>query len=255
MSAVLQIKNLSVSYKTKKILNSISLDINKGEILVIVGESGSGKSTLLRTLNGSISSDLTINENSSIKYLGNEILKVKKRNNKIFGTVYQNVSSVFDPRCTIKRQFEEMILSNNKCDKNKCYLLEKSLLQYMNVKNVNQVLNSYPFQLSGGQKQRVYLSMVMSRNPAVLLADEPTSALDVLTQNQIIDLLKKLNMEQGMTIVLVTHNIALACYIADKIAVMKDGVIVDLNRTEELLKNQQSEYTKKLFHIASAMEK
>ena len=153
-----------------------------------------------------------------------------------------------DPIKTIEKQFLEYILEHNNISKKEAIELAKEYLLKLNLNDVDRVLKSYPFELSGGMKQRVAIAMAMAQSPRLLLADEPTSALDVTVQAQVIQELKRIRETFKTAIILVTHNMGVASYVSDKIAVMKDGEIIEFGDKEQIIKNPQNEYTKSLLN-------
>ena len=177
------------------------------------------------------------NEKEIQKILGKEI-----------GIIFQDAGGTMNPIKTIEKQFLEYILTHNKISKKEAIKIIKENLLKVNLNDVERVMKSYPFELSGGMKQRVAIAMILSQKPKLILADEPTSALDVTVQSQIIKELKRINKEYGVSILLVTHNIGVASYISDRIAVMKNGEIVEFDSKENVIKNSKSEYTKKLLN-------
>ena len=153
-----------------------------------------------------------------------------------------------DPIKTIEKQFIEYILEHNNISKKEAIELAKEYLLKLNLTDVDRGLKSYPFELSGGMKQRVAIAMAMAQSPRLLLADEPTSALDVTVQAQVIQELKRIRETFKTAIILVTHNMGVAAYISDKIAVMKSGEIIEFGDKEQIIKNPQNEYTKSLLN-------
>ena len=153
-----------------------------------------------------------------------------------------------DPIKTIEKQFIEYILEHNNISKKEAIDLAKEYLLKLSLTDVDRILKSYPFELSGGMKQRVAIAMSMAQSPRLLLADEPTSALDVTVQAQVIQELKKIRENFNTAIILVTHNMGVASYISDKIAVMKDGELIEFGDKEQIINNPQKEYTKLLLN-------
>ena len=162
--------------------------------------------------------------------------------------IFQNPNSTMDPIKTIEKQFLEYILEHNNISKKEAIELAKEYLLKLNLTDVDRVLKSYPFELSGGMKQRVAIAMAMAQSPRLLLADEPTSALDVTVQAQVIKELKRIRENFKTAIILVTHNMGVASYISDKIAVMKNGEIIEFGDKEQIIKKPQKEYTKSLLN-------
>ena len=253
MKPLLEIKNLNINYKNSiKAVKNVSLTLEDNQIISIVGESGSGKSTLIRAILKLLPMSGEI-ESGNIFFLEKDILNLNKNElNKLrgkdIGMIFQDPNSTMDPIKTIEKQFIEYILEHNNISKKEAIDLAKKYLLKLNLIDVERVLKSYPFELSGGMKQRVSIAMAMAQNPKLLLADEPTSALDVTIQAQVINELKKIRENFKTSIILVTHNMGVAAYISDKIAVMRNGEIVEFGEREQIIKNPQHDYTKSLLN-------
>ena len=250
MKPLLEIKNLDVVYTKNKIIENLNFNINENEIISIVGESGSGKSTLIRAILNIISNGGFISK-GEILFLGENISllnekKIQKIRGKEIGIIFQDAGATMNPIKTVEKQFLEYILTHNKISKKEAIEIIKENLLKVNLNDVERVMKSYPFELSGGMKQRVAIAMILSQKPKLILADEPTSALDVTVQAQIIEELKRINKEYGVSILLVTHNIGVAAYISNRIAVMKNGKIIEFDSKENIIKDTKQNYTKKL---------
>ena len=237
MKPLLEIKNLNINYKNSiKAVKDVNFTLEDNQIISIVGESGSGKSTLIRAILKLLPMGGEI-ESGNIFFLGKDI-----------GMIFQDPNSTMDPIKTIEKQFIEYILEHNDMPKKEAIELAKEYLLKLNLTDVDRVLKSYPFELSGGMKQRVAIAMAMAQSPRLLLADEPTSALDVTVQAQVIKELKRIREDFKTAIILVTHNMGVASYISDKIAVMKNGEIIEFGDKEQIIKKPQKEYTKSLLN-------
>jgi dipeptide/oligopeptide/nickel (ni2+) ABC superfamily ATP binding cassette transporter ABC protein len=253
MKPLLEIKNLNINYKNSiKAVKNVSLTLEDNQIISIVGESGSGKSTLIRAILKLLPMGGEI-ESGNIFFLEKDILNLNKNElNKLrgkdIGMIFQDPNSTMDPIKTIEKQFIEYILEHNNISKKEAIDLAKKYLLKLNLIDVERVLKSYPFELSGGMKQRVSIAMAMAQNPKLLLVDEPTSALDVTIQAQVINELKKIRENFKTSIILVTHNMGVAAYISDKIAVMRNGEIVEFGDRDQIIKNPQHDYTKSLLN-------
>ena len=253
MKPLLEIKNLNINYKNSiKAVKNVSLTLEDNQIISIVGESGSGKSTLIRAILKLLPTGGEI-ESGNIFFLEKDILTLnKKQLNKLrgkdIGMIFQDPNSTMDPIKTIEKQFIEYILEHNNISKKEAINLAKEYLLKLSLTDVDRILKSYPFELSGGMKQRVAIAMSMAQSPRLLLADEPTSALDVTVQAQVIQELKKIRENFKTSIILVTHNMGVASYISDKIAVMKDGELIEFGDKKQIINNPQKEYTKSLLN-------
>jgi peptide/nickel transport system ATP-binding protein len=225
----------------KKVLNNISLDIYKGETLAVVGESGSGKTTL----GMSILQTTTITK-GSISYAGKTFdLKNhngRKKFRKYFQLVFQDPYSSLNPRITIGSQIEEAIKNFDTTINAKERTNE--LLEMVGLEK--EVYNKYPHEFSGGQRQRICIARALAPNPEFLVLDEAVSALDVSVQSQVLNLLKKLQEDLGLTYFFITHDLNVARFIANRVLVIQNGQVVELQETEELFNKPQSAYTQQL---------
>ena len=256
---MLNINNITVQYgnKNPSIVN-LSMDMKPGERVSIVGESGSGKTTLIRSIMGLLPAGGKIT-NGDIVFNGKSLLSYSRDDwNKIRGTelsmIFQDCGAMINPIRKIGNQFIEYIRTHEKMSKEEASKKAINLLGQMMLSNPDNIMKSYPFQLSGGMRQRVGIAMVMTFNPKLLIADEPTSALDVTTQSQIIRNMLELREKFNTGIIMVTHNLAIAAYISDKIIVMKDGKIVEQGSRDNIINNPKDEYTKELLNSVSNWE-
>jgi peptide/nickel transport system ATP-binding protein len=228
-------------------VDGINFDLLDGESLGIVGESACGKSTLGSALMRSIQPPGRIVEGSII--LGNaDITKMRASefDNKVrwkkIAMVFQGAMNALDPVYTVESQLREILKEHHFQGK-----IEEKIAESLHQVGLDfSVAKRYPHELSGGMKQRVVISMALLLNPDVLIADEPTTALDMLVQSQIIGLLNKLRKEKGLTVIIITHDLALVSQIADKIAIMYAGQLVEVSSTRNLYKNPQHPYTQAL---------
>ena len=256
---LLEIKNLVTEFHTEegivKAVNDVSFTLNKGETIGIVGESGSGKSvTSLSTMRlipnppGRIAGgeilfhskdgvvDLTkISEKEMRNYRGNEI-----------AMIFQEPMTSLNPVYTCGDQVAEAIILHQKVNKKEARNLTIELFTQVELPRPGAIYDSYPHQISGGQKQRVMIAMAMSCNPSILIADEPTTALDVTVQKTILELMLKLQLEQDMGIMFITHDLGVIAELADKVVVMYKGKIVEQGNVMDIFTNPQHPYTKGL---------
>ena len=256
---MLEIKDLTIQYgENNTVVENFSLTMQKGEIISIVGESGSGKSTVLRSIIGGllgqgkiISGDIIFNGKSLLNLSNNEWRELR---GKVISMISQDCGATLNPIRKIGSQYIEYInahtnLNKTEADEKALFMLEKVRLP-----EVRNIMNSYPYELSGGMKQRVGIAMALTFEPELVLADEPTSALDVTTQAQIVKQMMELRDEFHTGIIIVTHNMGVAAYMADKIVVMQNGVVVDSGTREEVINNPKSDYTKKLLKAIPEMD-
>ena len=260
MSPLLQIKNLSIDFNTESgtvhALKNISLSVSKGEVVALVGESGSGKSitslSILQLLPSppttGISGEIFFSENG---VAANDLLKRDRhalqdiRGNKI-AMIFQEPMTSLNPVLTCGDQVMESLLQHKKISSGKAR--EKTIAWFKKVKlpDPEAVFNRYPHQLSGGQKQRVMIAMAMCCEPSLLICDEPTTALDVTVQKTILQLIKELQLQTGMGVIFITHDLGVVAEIADRAVVLYKGEIVEQNTVKEIFSRAQHPYTQAL---------
>ena len=249
---LLNIKDITVHYgkEQEASVKNFNLTLQPGEIIALVGESGSGKTTILRSILGLLPGKGTV-EQGDIFFQGNSLLSLDSKQWKdLRGTdismIFQDSGAMINPIRTIGDQFVEYIRMHKKVKKKEAWKRGTDMLTKMHLQDAGRVMKSYPFQLSGGMRQRVGIAMAMTFQPKILLADEPTSALDVTTQAQIVRQFMEIRDLYHTAIIMVTHNIAMAAYMADQLIVMRNGRITESGKKEDVIKNPKSEYTKNL---------
>ncbi|MEH7121149.1 ABC transporter ATP-binding protein [Neobacillus vireti] len=253
-NTMLKIHNLTTEFKTEMgnfpAVSGISLTINRGETLCIVGESGSGKTvgslSLMQLLpsSGKISS-------GEIWFEETNLLQLKKRDmsdvrGKSISMIFQDPMSALDPVFTCGSQIIEAIRSHEKNSRKGAFKKAKELLKQVGIPHPETVMGAFPHELSGGMCQRVMIAMALSCNPKLLIADEPTTALDVTVQAQILQLLKKIRKERNMSIMLITHDLGVVAEMADRVAVMYAGQIVEEGSVKAIFHQPKHPYTKGL---------
>ncbi|MCE5096446.1 ABC transporter ATP-binding protein [Staphylococcus devriesei] len=252
---LLEIKDLETSIKIGDswfpTINQISLKLKSNEILGIVGESGCGKSILNKSVIRLLPDKIAKVTNGNILFNGKNVIDMKEKEyqkirGKDIGMIFQEPMTALNPVFKIQNQLIEPIMLHLNKSKTEAKQLATKLLEYVGISRVNEILNSYPHQLSGGMRQRVMIAMAISCNPKLLIADEPTTAIDVTIQAQILDLLKKLQQENDMAIILVTHDLSVVSEFCDKVMVMYAGQIVEYGDIDQILNHPQHPYTKKL---------
>ncbi|WP_373417775.1 microcin C ABC transporter ATP-binding protein YejF [Vibrio sp. D420a] len=254
-NTVLTIENLSVGFGRKnaieQVTHNVSLSINKGETLALVGESGSGKSvtanSVLKLLPKGSSHYLT----GRVNFSGTDILSCSERQLRgirggRIGMIFQEPMVSLNPLHKVGKQLVETLAIHRGMRTNKAQVLAVEWLSKVGIRNPEQKINAYPHELSGGERQRVMIAMALINEPELLIADEPTTALDVSVQAQILDLLKDLQQELGMAMLFITHDLSIVRKIADRVAVMKDGELVEEGECVSLFSTPKHPYTKKL---------
>lgn len=257
---VLELKNVCITYQNeeKEAVRHVSFYVPEGKIVAIVGESGSGKSTLIRAvidllpIGGRISS-------GTISFLGrnmNEFTKEEKRKmrGEQISMIFQDAGTYLNPRRKIGSQYLEIIDAHLSLTKEEKKKMAVEMLHRLKLSDPERILRSYPFQLSGGMQQRVAIAMAMSMNPRLLVADEPTSALDVTIQAQVVQEMLNIRDKFGTAIVIVTHNMGVASKMADYIAVMQNGELVEFGTREEIIYEHKHPYTRKLLSVVPELE-
>lgn len=244
----LSIKNLCIAYDTPEnlVVKDFNMEVDAGSILAIVGESGSGKTSLIRAIMGILPPTGKVTQ-GEIYFDGIDLIKDKKyKKGKEISFVFQNSGAMLNPVMTIGKQFIEYIRVHEKMSKTEAKELTLQSLKKVKLEHGEHIMDCYPFQLSGGMQQRVGIAMAIAFHPKLILADEPTSALDVTTQLQILDLFQEINKTFGTSIVIVTHNLGAASYLADQCLVMYQGEVVEENKVEEVMTQPKHPYTQKL---------
>ena len=249
---MIEVKHLSKTYITKdnnvEALKDVSFKVENGEIYGIIGLSGAGKSTLIRCLNllEKPTSGEVLIDNENLQTLNENQLRLKR---KKIGMIFQSFnllmqSSIIDNVC-----FPMIISGVNKKQ------AKQKALEYLKIVGLEEKANSYPSQLSGGQKQRVAIARVLASNPEILLCDEATSALDPETTKSILKLIKEINQKYNITVVLITHEMAVIQEICNRCAVLENGVIAEENTVEELFRNPKTNAAKRLIFNATTQVK
>lgn len=247
---LIKIKDLYVEYKTNKgiiggtkiihAVNGVNLDIKKGEILAVAGESGCGKSTLARAV-----IRLEHSKSGEIDYNGENVIDMDKKELKAYRKtaqmVFQNPYSSLDPKMKIIDTLKEPLQINTDYTEEEICKIIKEKIEKVGLSE--DCLKLYPHEFSGGQRQRIAIARALVLNPEFILADEPVSALDVSIQAQIINLLKELKEDYSLTFMLITHDMSVIKYLADRVAIMYLGEIVEIGKTSEIFNDPKHPYT------------
>ena len=254
MSKLLEVNDLRTSFFIDagevKAVNGISFTLDRGKVLGIVGESGSGKSVTAYSIMQILASRGKI-VGGSIKLDGQELVgageKVMRtvRGNKV-SIIFQDPMTSLNPTYTIGRQLMEAILLHTGRNKKEAYDRAVEMLRLVNINEPEKRMKQYPYELSGGMRQRVMIAMALACEPDILIADEPTTALDVTIQAQILELMKDLQKELGMAIIMITHDLGVVAQMCDEVIVMYAGSICEQGTADEIFYNPKHEYTKGL---------
>ena len=267
MSNLLEVKNLEVSFHTYagevKAVRGVSFEAKAGECLAIVGESGSGKTVTSKAVLGLIATPPgDVKKTSEIIFDGQNIMNYSEKEWRAYrgkdaAMIFQDPMTSLNPTMKVGKQIEEMLKEHrkemSKADR-KTRAIE--LLSLVGISNPEARYDQYPHQLSGGMRQRVVIAIALACDPKVLIADEPTTALDVTIQAQILDLMRDLQKKIKTSIIIITHNLGVVANIADRVAVMYGGKLVETGDVEDIFHNPCHEYTKGLLRsIPKAHEK
>lgn len=252
--ALLEVKDLHTSFFTPagevKAVNGLSFNLDRRKVLGIVGESGSGKSVTAYSIMQILASTGKI-VSGSIKFDGQELVgageKVMKtiRGNKI-SIIFQDPMTSLNPTYTIGHQLMEAILLHTNRNKHEARERAIEMLRLVNINEPEKRINQYPFEFSGGMRQRIMIAMALACEPDILIADEPTTALDVTIQAQILELMKSLQEELGMAIIMITHDLGVVAQMCDEVIVMYAGSACEQGTADEIFYNPAHEYTKGL---------
>ena len=256
MSHLLEVKNLDVKFDTDEgritAVENISLSLDQGKVLGIVGESGSGKSVTAKAImqlnpgntNYNNDAEIILDDENVLRFTSKDDLK-KIRGGKV-SMIFQEPMASFAPAIKIGAQMVEQLLIHKDINKNEAKEISINMLQRVGIADAEKRFNQYAFELSGGMRQRAMIAMALSTMPKLLLADEPTTALDVTIQAQVINLIKDIIQEYQMGVIFITHDLGVIAQIADDVAVMYLGSVVEKGPVNKILKNPKHPYTKGL---------
>jgi microcin C transport system ATP-binding protein len=252
---LLAVEDLSVEFRqgehVTRAVDHASFEINKGETMALVGESGSGKSVTALSILKLLPYPAARHPSGSVKFKGEELLDADERDlRRVRGNditmVFQEPMTSLNPLHTVEQQLDEILELHSDLQPKARRERTIELLSKVGIREAESRLGAYPHQLSGGQRQRVMIAMALANNPDLLIADEPTTALDVTVQAQILELLKQLQGELGMALLLITHDLGIVRHMAQRVCVMQGGRIVEAGRTEEVFRSPKHAYTRQL---------
>lgn len=253
---VLEIENLRTSFRIKDdyyaAVDGVSLTVHENEVVAIVGESGCGKSALAHSIMG-LHNLKTTKLEGQVNFKGQNLLNLSvsglnKVRGKDIGMIFQDPMTALNPLATIGRQIEEPMNYHMKISSAEKKKRTLELLRRVGIKNEQRICGQYPHELSGGMRQRVVIAIALACDPVLLLADEPTTALDVTIQAQIMDLMKELQKEIKSGIILITHDLGVVAEMADRVAVMYAGELVEVAPVREIFANPLHPYTRSLLN-------
>ncbi|MFJ5769212.1 ABC transporter ATP-binding protein [Psychrobacillus sp. NPDC093180] len=252
MEKVLEVKDLELSFHTfageVKAIRGVNFDLLKGETLAIVGESGSGKSVTTKSIMRLLPEHSSEFKNGQILFNGKDLTKLTDREmqkirGKDISMIFQDPMTSLNPTMPIGKQIMEPILKHRNVSKSVAHKEAVDLLRLVGMPKPEARMKQYPHQFSGGQRQRIVIAIALACNPQVLIADEPTTALDVTIQAQILELMKDLQKKINTSIIFITHDLGVVANVADRVAVMYGGKIVEIGTVDEIFYNPQHPYT------------
>lgn len=254
-----EMKSVDISYHGQTVVRDFSIAIQPGEILGIVGESGSGKSSVIRAAMGILGNGGRVT-GGSICCQGKNLCEItreefRKIRGPQMGMIFQNALASLTPIRRIEDQLYEAVQQHENVSRAEIRSRAMEIFAAMNLSDGERILKSYPFELSGGMNQRVGIMMAMIMKPGLLFADEPTSALDVTVQAQVIREMMKMRDTFGTAIAIVTHNIGIVEFMADKVAVMRDGRLVEYGMKHEVIGSPREAYTQKLIRAVPRLNR
>lgn len=252
MERLLEVKDLAISFKTHggevQAIRGVSFHVDKGETLAIVGESGSGKSVTSQAVMKLVPTPPGEYKRGQILFDGQDLIgKTEKQMQKIrgkeIGMIFQDPMTSLNPMMKVGRQITEVLHKHEKISKEAANKRGVELLTLVGIPSPERRFNQYPHEFSGGMRQRVVIAMALAANPKLLIADEPTTALDVTIQAQILDLMKELQKKIDTAIIFITHDLGVVARMADRVAVMYAGQIVEMGTAEEIFYDPRHPYT------------
>ncbi len=252
VNKILEVKDLAISFKTFEgevnAVRGVTFDLYKGETLAIVGESGSGKSVSTKAINRILPKKNTIIKSGEIIFEDKDLLKISENEiqgvrGKDIAMIFQDPMTSLNPTMKVGRQIAESIMIHQHENKSNALKRAIELLDMVGIKNPEKSSNQYPHQFSGGMRQRVMIAIALACHPKIIIADEPTTALDVTIQAQILDLMNDLKEKIETSILFITHDLGVVAQMADRVAVMYAGKIVEIGTADEIFYNPQHPYT------------
>ena len=263
MENVLEVRNLSVTFHAitgeVQAVRDISFDLHKGSVTAIVGESGCGKSVTSKSIMGLIKKPGEISPESKIIFQGENIQEYTKKQWEEYrgqkcSICFQDALTALNPTMTIGKQIMEKIRVHKKVTKKEAWNEAVQMLELVGIPNPEYRMRQYPHEFSGGMRQRVMIAIAMTLNPALLIADEPTTALDVTVQADILDMMKEIQKQHGMSVLLITHDLGIVANFATEIIVMYAGKVVEQGSAEDIFYRPRHPYTKALLRAVPRLD-
>ena len=251
MEKLLEVKNLCVNFGTYggevKAVRGVTFDLHKGETLAIVGESGSGKSVACKTIMRILSSNGYIKD-GQILFDGKDLTKISEKDmekvrGKDIAMIFQDPMTSLNPTMTIGKQIMEPIIKHQGFSKEDARKRAIELIELVGISDAEKRFKQYPHQFSGGMRQRIVIAISLACNPKVLIADEPTTALDVTIQAQILELIKDIQRKMNLSVIYITHDLRVVANMADRVAVMYAGKIIEYGTSDDIFYDPKHPYT------------
>lgn len=263
MNYLLEVNDLHFSFHTNggeiQAVRGVSFHVDRGEILAIVGESGCGKSVTAQSIMGMIPKTYGSIKEGEISFKGKDLINFsKKQYQRIrgseIGMIFQDPMSALNPTMKIGRQIDEVLIKHKNLSKKEAKQKTIELLQQVGIPDSFNRYSEYPYEFSGGMRQRVAIAMALACDPELIIADEPTTALDVTIQAQILDLLKTIQTERNSSIILITHDLGVVAEVADRVAVMYAGIVIESGKVNEIFEEPKHPYTLGLLQSVPRIE-
>lgn len=263
MEKILEVKNLSVQFETYagtvQAVRDISFDIEKGSVTAIVGESGCGKSVTAKSVLGLIKKPGKVGAESKILFRGEDILKYTEKQWRNYrgqkcSIVFQDALTALNPTMNVGKQITEKIRAHKKAGKKEAWREGIRMLELVGIPNAEMRMKQYPHEFSGGMRQRVMIAIALTLNPELLIADEPTTALDVTIQADILEMMKNIRKTQGMSVILITHDLGIVANFATDIIVMYAGKVVERGSAEDIFYRAAHPYTEALLRAVPRLD-
>ncbi|WP_110929092.1 ABC transporter ATP-binding protein [Bacillus massiliglaciei] len=252
MTNILEVKDLNISFHTfsgeVQAIRGVNFELKKGETLAIVGESGSGKSVTSKAIMRLLPKGNSEIKRGAIRFDGKDLTKVSEKSmqkirGKDISMIFQDPMTSLNPTIKVGKQIMEPIIKHQDMSKDQAKKRAIEILNLVGIPNAEQRFEQYPHQFSGGMRQRVVIAIALACNPKVLIADEPTTALDVTIQAQILELMKDIQKKMDTSIIFITHDLGVVANVADRVAVMYAGKIVEIGTVDEIFYNPKHPYT------------